>query len=44
MNPHPTPPKKRSPKSHTSPFQLVLVAMALLGSLVPSGLSSGSRG
>ena len=40
MNPIPP---KRNPRSHTSAFQLILVALALLGSMLPSAQSAGVR-
>jgi hypothetical protein len=43
VKPYPTPTHRRS-QSHSSLFQMLLVSVALLGSLVPSGRGSGARG
>lgn len=40
MTPHSTPPTHRSSKAHRSPFQMLLVAVALLACLVPTGRES----
>jgi hypothetical protein len=44
MNSHPTSPTQRRSTSHSSLFQMLLVAVALLGSLVSSEEGSGARG
>ncbi|WP_263451373.1 hypothetical protein [Hyalangium gracile] len=41
MNPTP---RERNPTSHTSVFQLILVALALLGSMLPSARRADARG